>query len=196
MARWPTCSASTPSAAAAVRIEDYAETLRGHRVLHLVGKGSMPATMPLTLPVLRVLEACRGQRTQGPLVLRPHSGRPIDRRDVYRSSGRSPRSPPSRDTSARTHCGTPRSLTPSIPESRSATRRSSSATPTRGLLSTTTAPAATSTGTASTSSRLRRRRLTLAGRELAQGALGPPRRMRHQTEGASRRPRGFPAPGG
>ena len=35
------------SEAAAVRIEDYAETLRGHRVLHLVGKGDKPATMPL-----------------------------------------------------------------------------------------------------------------------------------------------------
>ena len=72
------------SEAAAVRIEDYAETLRGHRVLHLVGKGDKPATMPLTVPVLRVLEACRGERTTGPLVLRPLSGRPIDRRDVYR----------------------------------------------------------------------------------------------------------------
>lgn len=30
-----------------VRIEDYAETLRGHRVLHLVGKGSKPAAMPI-----------------------------------------------------------------------------------------------------------------------------------------------------
>jgi integrase len=72
------------SEAAAVRIEDYAETLRGHRVLYLVGKGSKPATMPLTVPVLRVLEACRGQRTEGPLVLRPTSRKPIDRRDVYR----------------------------------------------------------------------------------------------------------------
>ena len=53
------------SEAAAVRIEDYAETLRGHRVLHLVGKGAKPATMPLTVPVIRVLEACRGQRTEG-----------------------------------------------------------------------------------------------------------------------------------
>ena len=60
------------------------ETLRGHRVLHLVGKGCKPATMPLTVPVIRVLEACRGQRTAGPLVLRPVSGNPIDRRDVYR----------------------------------------------------------------------------------------------------------------
>ena len=72
------------SEAAAVRIEDYAETLRGHRVLRLVGKGNKPATMPLTVPVLRVLEACRGERTTGPLVLRPLTGNPIDRRDVYR----------------------------------------------------------------------------------------------------------------
>ncbi len=72
------------SEAAAVRIEDYAGHLRGHRVLHLVGKGNKPATMPLTVPVLRVLEACRGQRTAGPLVLRPLTGKPIDRRDVYR----------------------------------------------------------------------------------------------------------------
>jgi integrase/recombinase XerD len=72
------------SEAAAVRIEDYGESLRGHRVMHLVGKGNKPATMPLTVPVLWVLEACRGQRATGPLILRPMSGRPIDRRDAYR----------------------------------------------------------------------------------------------------------------
>lgn len=72
------------SEAAAVRIEDYQETLRGHRVLHLVGKGNKPATMPVTVPVLRALEACRGDRTHGPLVLRPSSGMPVDRRDIYR----------------------------------------------------------------------------------------------------------------
>jgi integrase/recombinase XerD len=54
------------SEAAAVRIEDYRETLRGHRVLHLVGKGNKPATMPLAVPVLRVLEACGGARTEDP----------------------------------------------------------------------------------------------------------------------------------
>ncbi len=72
------------SEAAAVRIEDYTDVLRGHRVLHLVGKGNKPATMPLTVPVLRVLEACRGTRTTGPLILRSLSGEPVDRRDVYR----------------------------------------------------------------------------------------------------------------
>src|SRR5680860_166262 len=76
------------SEAAAVRIEDYQETLRGHRVLHLVGKGCKPATMPLTVPVLRVLEACRAERTEGPLILRPVSGKPIDRRDCYRMVAR------------------------------------------------------------------------------------------------------------
>lgn len=77
-------NALRPSEAAAVQIEDYRETLRGHRVLRLVGKGNKPATMPITVPVLRVLEACRGERTTGPLVLRPNSGNPIDRRDAYR----------------------------------------------------------------------------------------------------------------
>ena len=65
-----------------------ADTLRGHRVLHLVGKGNKPATMPVTVPVLRVLEACRGQRTSGLLVLRPVSGKSIDRRDAYRMVNR------------------------------------------------------------------------------------------------------------
>jgi integrase/recombinase XerD len=65
------------SEAAAVRIEDYQETLRSHRVLHLVGKGSKPATMPITVPVLRALEACRAERTTGPLILRPQSGKPV-----------------------------------------------------------------------------------------------------------------------
>jgi hypothetical protein len=58
------------------------------RVLHLVGKGNKPATMPITVPVLRVLEACRGQRTNGRLLLRPISGNPIDRRDAYRMVSR------------------------------------------------------------------------------------------------------------
>ncbi|WP_166140070.1 tyrosine-type recombinase/integrase [Nocardioides ochotonae] len=142
------------SEAAAVRIEDYAETLRGHRVLHLVGKGNKPATMPITIPVLRVLEACRGQRSDGPLVLRPTTGKPIDRRDVYRMVVRSPRSRGFLGTSARTRCVTPPSPTLSTPASRCATRKSWRATPTRARPSTTTAPAETSTDTASTSSPL------------------------------------------
>lgn len=112
------------SEAAAVRIEDYADTLRGHRVLHVVGKGNKPATMPLTVPVLRVLEACRGQRTSGPLVLRPVSGQPIDRRDVYRMVARIAKAAGIPRHISPTPCGTPRSPTPSTPVSRFATRRS------------------------------------------------------------------------
>ena len=88
------------SEAAAVRIEDYADTLRGYRVLHLVGKGNKPATMPVTVPVLRVLEACRGQRVCGPLILRPVSGQPINRRDAYRMVSGSRRRPGFPGTSA------------------------------------------------------------------------------------------------
>ena len=141
------------SEAAAVRIEDYAETLRGHRVLHLVGKGNKPATMPITIPVLRVLEACRGQRASGPLILRPVS--PPARRPARRLPDGRPdrqRQPASPATSAPTPCATPRSPTPSTPASPSATPRSSPATPTPAPPSTTTEPAATSTATASTSS--------------------------------------------
>ncbi len=116
-----------------MRIEDYADTLRGHRVLHLVGKGNKPATMPLTVPVLRVLQACRGQRASGPLILRPISGRPIDQRDVYRMVARiaktagTPRhiSPPSLRHAAITNA-----LDAGVPL-RDATRRPSPATPTR-----------------------------------------------------------------
>ena len=72
------------SEAAAVRSRTTKRSSVGIVFLHLVGMGSKPATMPLTVPVLRVLEACRGQRTEGPLVLRPTSGKPIARRDAYR----------------------------------------------------------------------------------------------------------------
>jgi len=93
--------------AAAVRIADYRETLRGHRVLHLVGKGSKSATMPLTVPVLRVLEACRGERTEGPLVLRSVSRKSIDRRDCYRMVIRIAKVARIPRHIARARCGTP-----------------------------------------------------------------------------------------
>lgn len=44
--------------------------------------------MRITVPVLRVLEARRSHRTTGPLILRPVSGYPIDRRDAYRMVAR------------------------------------------------------------------------------------------------------------
>ena len=139
------------SEAAAVRIEDYADTLRGHRVPHLVGKGNKPATMPLTVPVLRVLEACRGERTQGPLVLRPLSGKPIDRRDCYRMVLRIANDasiPRHISPHSLRHAAITNALDAGVP---CATPRSWPGTPTPEPPNTTTAPAATSTATASTS---------------------------------------------
>lgn len=68
------------SEACAVQIGDYADEIRGHRVLHLVGKGSKPATMPLPVPVLRALDAAKGDRTEGWLVTT------LDGRQLQRSA--------------------------------------------------------------------------------------------------------------
>ncbi len=147
-----TLNALSASEAAAVTIEDYADTMRGHRVLHLVGKGNKPATMPVTVPVLRVLEACRGQRVSGPLVLRPVSLKPIDRRDVYRMVARIAKA-----------AGIPRHISPHSLRHAAITNALDAGVPLRDAQilarhadpeppSTTTAPAATSTDTPSTSS--------------------------------------------
>ena len=144
-----------------MRIEDYAETLRDHRVLHLVGKGDKPATMPLTVPALRVLEACRGQRTEGP----PSHDRCREGRSTAATvTGGSPESrtpPASHATSAHTRCATRRSPTPLTPAYRCATRRSSLGTPTPGPPSTTTArPGQTRRPRAPLPDRLRGRRVS------------------------------------
>lgn len=57
------------SEACNVRIEDFAEHERGHRVLRLVGKGNKPATIPLPIPVWRALDECAAGRTEGFLIL-------------------------------------------------------------------------------------------------------------------------------
>lgn len=71
------------SEACAVQIEDYRDEQQGHRVLRLVGKGGKPATMPLPVPVLRSLDACAGDRTSGPLLVR-YDGHQLDRRTADR----------------------------------------------------------------------------------------------------------------
>ena len=107
--------------------------------------------MPVTVPVLRVLEACRGRRASGPLILRPLTGNPIERRVVYRMVARTaktadiPRhiSPHSLRRAAITNA-----LDAGVPLG---TRRSWHATPTRAPPSTTTGLAATSTAMECTS---------------------------------------------
>lgn len=68
------------SEACNVKIEDYQEIERGHRVLRLVGKGGKPATIPLPVPVLRALDAAAGDRRSGPLLLRRRTGEPMNRK--------------------------------------------------------------------------------------------------------------------
>jgi hypothetical protein len=74
--------------------------------------GNKSATMPLTVPVLRILEACHGQRTTGPQILRPVTGNSIDRRDAFRMVARIAKAARIPRTSADAHSGTPRSPTP------------------------------------------------------------------------------------
>lgn len=71
------------SEAVSVDIEAFAGYERGHRVLHLVGKGRKPATIPLPPLVFRILDAAAGDRTEGPL-LTTRTGRRMTRHDAYR----------------------------------------------------------------------------------------------------------------
>ena len=71
------------SEACNMRIEDIHGLNRGHRTLSLVGKGRKPATIPLPVPVARVLDAAAGERTDGWLVLRV-DGSKMDRRSATR----------------------------------------------------------------------------------------------------------------
>jgi len=71
------------SEACNVRIQDIHGLERGHRTLSLVGKGRKPATIPLPVPVARVLDAAAGERVTGPLLLRA-DGLQMDRRAAAR----------------------------------------------------------------------------------------------------------------
>lgn len=56
-----------------IQIEDFDDVLLGYRVLRLVGKGGKPATIPLPVPVVRLLERAAGGRSTGPLLIRETS---------------------------------------------------------------------------------------------------------------------------
>ena len=66
------------SEACSLDVTSYRDTERGHRVLRFVGKGSKPATVPVTIPVLRALDAAKGDRATGPLLL-TRAGQRLDR---------------------------------------------------------------------------------------------------------------------
>lgn len=68
------------SEACNVHIEDYQGVEQGHRVLKIVGKGNVAATIPLPPIVLMAMEASADDRTEGPLMIRPTCGRPMNRK--------------------------------------------------------------------------------------------------------------------
>ena len=72
------------SEACSIQIEDTKDYERGYRVLKLYsGKGGKPATMPITVPVGRAIDAAAGERNYGPLLVR-EDGYQLDRRTAYR----------------------------------------------------------------------------------------------------------------
>jgi hypothetical protein len=56
---------------------------RGHRVLHIVGKGAKPALIPLVPRTSRTIDLAVGERGEGPILLR-QDGRRLDRRTAHR----------------------------------------------------------------------------------------------------------------
>ena len=133
-------------------IEDYADTMRGYRVLHVVRKATNPPPYPIRpVPVLRVLEACRGHASTG--------GRSCDPTPGRRSTAATPTAWLVADREGRrmprhidpTRCGAPQSPTPSTPgvPLRDAQILARHADPRTTERAVGPAPAATSTGTGS-----------------------------------------------
>jgi integrase len=56
---------------------------RGHRTLHIVGKGNKPALIPLVPRVARTVDLAVGERSEGP-ILRRRDGERLDRRTAHR----------------------------------------------------------------------------------------------------------------
>lgn len=72
------------SEACSILIEDTRGDERGYRVLKLYnGKGGKIASMPITVPLARAIDAAAGDRDSGPLLIRA-DGNQLDRRTAYR----------------------------------------------------------------------------------------------------------------
>jgi site-specific recombinase XerD len=71
------------SEACGVDIENLG-TERGHRTVFIIGKGNKPALIPLPPRVARAVDAARGDRLEGPLLL-TRSGRRLDRHAATRT---------------------------------------------------------------------------------------------------------------
>jgi len=65
------------SEACSIDLEDFGAE-RGHRTVHVIGKGNKPALIPLPPPVARTLDLAAAERGTGPLLL-TRTGRRMDR---------------------------------------------------------------------------------------------------------------------
>jgi len=70
------------SEAGATDVEDLGFD-RGHRTLHIIGKGNKPAVIPLVPRVARTIDLAIGERSEGPILHR-HDGARLDRRTEHR----------------------------------------------------------------------------------------------------------------
>ena len=70
------------SQACATNVEDLGSE-RGHRTLHILGKGHKPATIPLVPRTARTIDLAVGERFEGP-ILRRRDGQRLDRRTAHR----------------------------------------------------------------------------------------------------------------
>jgi integrase/recombinase XerD len=70
------------SEACATNVEDLG-VQRGHRTLHIVGKGNKPATIPLVPRAARTIDVAIGERCEGPILVR-RDGQRLDRRTAHR----------------------------------------------------------------------------------------------------------------
>lgn len=70
------------SEACATNIEDLGFQ-RGHRTLHIIGKGSKPAMIPPVPRTARTIDLAIGERHEGP-ILRRQDGQRLDRRTAHR----------------------------------------------------------------------------------------------------------------
>jgi integrase/recombinase XerD len=70
------------SEACATNIQDLGFQ-RGHRTLHVLGKGNKPATIPLAPRTARTIDLAVGERHDGPM-LRRRDGQRLDRRTAHR----------------------------------------------------------------------------------------------------------------
>lgn len=70
------------SEACGTNIEDL-DFQRGHRTLHIIGKGNKPAVIPLVPRTARTIDLAVGERHEGPIICR-RDGQRLDRRTAHR----------------------------------------------------------------------------------------------------------------